>query len=192
MRISFIESNGYIPLYSRRCLFCNTVSSAQTRILWKHCRSLWRQFENRATLQLYLGKHSARGGCKCNCLLLCKTAQKSLAINLDLSPISSAPYRPKLSGSKINLRMSFDLRYHYSVSERPMSTVTFMDKKSKSVLCDTGGIIVAEMVYRCLVCKSVFETPLDVQIHHHCFHEEVTNANRRWPRAPHINMLVSE
>lgn len=66
---------------------------------------------------------------------------------------------------------SFDHRYHFHIAERPLNTVKHMDKKSKSILCNSSGIIVAEMVYRCLICKSIFETPIDCRTHFRCFHE---------------------
>lgn len=65
---------------------------------------------------------------------------------------------------------AYDHRYHFHITERPISSVKYMDKKSKSILCNSSGIIVAEMVYRCLICKSVFETPIDCRTHFRCFH----------------------
>lgn len=67
---------------------------------------------------------------------------------------------------------AYDHRYHFHITERPISSVKYMDKKSKSILCNSNGIIVAEMVYRCLICKSIFETPLDCRTHFRCFHEQ--------------------
>lgn len=64
----------------------------------------------------------------------------------------------------------YDHRYHFHITERPISSVKYMDKKAKSILCNSNGIIVAEMVYRCLICKNIFETPLDCRSHFNCFH----------------------
>lgn len=64
----------------------------------------------------------------------------------------------------------YDHRFHFHVAERPISSVKSMDKRPKSLLCNSDGIIVAEMVYRCLICQNVFETAADCHIHSTSLH----------------------
>lgn len=85
--------------------------------------------------------------------------------NLTLTPDQAAALSPPLS--------AYDHRYHFHITERPITTVKYMDKKSKSILCNSSGVVVAEMVYRCLVCKNIYETPLDCRTHFRCLHEKL-------------------
>lgn len=97
--------------------------------------------------------------------------EESKSQNLVLTPTQAAAMSPP--------QLAYDHRHHFHITERPMSTVRYMDKKSKSVLCNSNGIIVAEMVYRCLICKDIFETPLDCRTHFRCFHEELSLRNNK-------------
>lgn len=90
--------------------------------------------------------------------------------NVTLSKNQAAAFQQKQQHQQ--QQAAQDHRYHFHISERPISTVKNMDRRSKSILCNTGGIIVAEMVYRCLICSSVFETPIDCRTHFRCFHEQ--------------------
>lgn len=43
-------------------------------------------------------------------------------------------------------------------------------KGCRSLLCDASGIIIAEMVYRCMVCYSIHDFIGDVSKHYHTVH----------------------
>ncbi|XP_015792414.1 integrator complex subunit 4 homolog [Tetranychus urticae] len=51
-------------------------------------------------------------------------------------------------------------------------TIRLMDERSgcRSLLCDSSGIIIAEMVYRCMACFSIHEYIGDVSKHYHAVH----------------------
>lgn len=40
----------------------------------------------------------------------------------------------------------------------------------RSLICDANGIIIAEMVYRCMICSSVADSIADAKIHYHNNH----------------------
>ena len=42
----------------------------------------------------------------------------------------------------------------------------------RSLVCDSNGIIVAEMVYRCMICSAIHEVLEDAQRHYQCEHIE--------------------
>lgn len=49
---------------------------------------------------------------------------------------------------------------------------SFADERRgcRSLICDTNGIIVAEMVYRCIICAFITESIADAQVHYHRRH----------------------
>lgn len=40
----------------------------------------------------------------------------------------------------------------------------------RSLICDANGIIIAEMVYRCMICSSVLDSIGDAKLHYHKNH----------------------
>ena len=47
-----------------------------------------------------------------------------------------------------------------------------MDRRAgcRSLVCDTNGIIVAETVYRCLLCSEIFDSVIEAKHHYYEYH----------------------
>lgn len=59
--------------------------------------------------------------------------------------------------------------------EQDNHSFSSMDERKgcRSLLCDANGIIIAEMVYRCMVCYSIHDFIGDVSKHYHAAHMSV-------------------
>jgi hypothetical protein len=65
---------------------------------------------------------------------------------------------------------------HYHLKHKNPTTIN-ITSGVKSLICDLNGIIIAEMVYRCMICDVIYETIPEVQMHYQLKHIEEDNQN---------------